>query len=61
MTPMREHRWTIMFGNQQKSLHHALPFFGIVFSLGSLVMCCAASRRVSSGVRPGNTIGSKNS
>jgi hypothetical protein len=27
----REHRWSVMLCNQQKSLHRGLPFFGIGF------------------------------
>ena len=29
-----QHRWPVMFGNQQQRLHRGLPFFGIVFCLG---------------------------
>jgi hypothetical protein len=29
-----EHSWPVMFHDQQKSLYHGLPFFGIVFRLG---------------------------
>jgi hypothetical protein len=30
----REHRWPVMFYDQQESLHRCLPLIGIVFCLG---------------------------
>jgi hypothetical protein len=29
----REHRWPVMFGDQQQRFHRRLPFLGIVFRL----------------------------
>jgi hypothetical protein len=55
-----EHRWPVMFCNEEERLHRGLSFFGIVFSHGQLVIYCAASRSVRSGFRPGILIGSKN-
>jgi len=48
--------------NQQQRFHRGLPFVGIVFRFGNLVMYWAASRNVRSGCfLPGNMIGSTNS
>jgi hypothetical protein len=49
-----------MFGNQHERQHRGLPFFGIMFGLGSLVMYWAAWRSVTSGFSPGTVIGSEN-
>jgi hypothetical protein len=51
-----------LFRDQQQRFHRGLPFVGIVFAFGNLVMYWTASRNVTSGCfRPGNMIGSKNS
>jgi hypothetical protein len=44
-------------GNQEQCFHGRLPPGGIVLGLGSFMMYCAASRRVSRGFRPGIVIG----
>jgi hypothetical protein len=45
MTPMcREHRWTVMFCNQQKRPHRGLPF-GTMFCLGPITSAVGTSRK----------------
>jgi hypothetical protein len=41
-----EHRWPVMFCNQQQRLHRSLPFFGVVFCIGQFgdVERCVAER-----------------
>jgi hypothetical protein len=41
-----EHRWPVLFCNQQKRLHGGLPIFGIVFCFGQFndEMCGIAER-----------------
>jgi hypothetical protein len=47
-----EHRWPVVLCNQEKRLHHGLPFVGIVFCLGQFG---DEERGVAtSGFRPGS-------